>query len=218
MKKRFSIAIPFLLFGCIAFGQQRTMFNLFELGKQQKLEPVHRSIEAMEDGNYKGVNLSEDASEGLVWIKGVSFSKGSIEFDARGKDEFQKSFIGIAFHGQNDSTYDAIYFRPFNFYAKDSVRRIHAVQYVSQPVFTWRKLREDKATNAKYEKAIDNAPDPNGWFHVKVMVNDKVVKVFINDRKEPELTVQQLSNFSTGKIGLFAGDGSGGAFANLVIE
>jgi hypothetical protein len=218
MEKRFLISAPFIFFGCIAFGQQRVMFNLFELSKQQKLEPVHLSIEALEEDNYKGVKLSEDASEGLVWIKGASFSKGSIEFDARGKDEFQKSFIGIAFHGQNDSTYDAIYFRPFNFHTKDSVRRIHAVQYVSHPVFTWRKLRDDKTTNAKFEKAIDNAPDPNGWFHVKVLVKDKTVKVFINDRKEPELTIQQLSNFSSGKIGLFAGDGSGGAFANLVIE
>ena len=218
MKKRISILIPFILFGFMVFGQQRTTFNLFELTKQQKLESVHRSIQELGDGNYKGVTVSEEGREGLVWLKGVNFSKGSIEFDVRGKDELQKSFIGVAFHGQNDSTYDAIYFRPFNFHASDSVRRIHAVQYVSHPLFTWRKLREDKTTNAKYEKAIDNAPDPNGWFHVKVLVKDGTVKVFINDRKEPQLTVEQLSHFKSGKIGLFTGDGSGGDFANLIIE
>lgn len=210
--------VPFILFGSIAFGQQRTTFNLFELIKQQNLEPVHRSIRELGDANYKGVTVSEEGSEGLVWIKGVIFSEGSIEFDTRGKDELQKSFIGVAFHGQNDSIYDAIYFRPFNFHANDSVRRIHAVQYVSHPVYTWKKLRDDNTTNAKYEKAIDNAPDPNGWFHVKVLVKNRTVKVFINDRKEPELTVQQLSNFSSGKIGLFTGDGAGGDFANLIIE
>ncbi len=37
----------------------------------------------------------------------------------RGKNVFQKSFIGIAFHGQDDKTYDAVYCRPFNFIAKD---------------------------------------------------------------------------------------------------
>lgn len=218
MKKRISISILLLFFSCLAFAQQRRIFNLFELLRQQKLEALHRTIQTLEDGKYKGVRVSADSSEGLVWIKGVNFSKGSIEFDVRGKDELQKSFIGVAFHGQNDSTFDAVYFRPFNFHANDSVRRIHAVQYISHPVFTWKKLRENKATNAKYEKPIDNAPDPNGWFHVKLLVKNKTVKVFINGRREPELTVRQLSNFSSGKIGLFTGDGSGGDFANLIIE
>jgi len=206
------------LFAFTGYSQQRTAFNLAELTAQQKLQPVHRSIQVLEEGNYKGVRLSQEGSEGLVWIKGVNFSNGSIEFDVRGKDELQRSFVGLAFHGQNDSTFDAVYFRPFNFHTKDSVRRIHAVQYVSKPVYTWKKLREDKTTNARFEKGILDAPDPNGWFHVRVLVKDKIVKVFINDRKAPELTVQQLSNFSSGKIGLFEGDGSGGDFANLSIE
>jgi len=41
--------------------------------------------------------------------------------------------VGIAFHGSDNKTLDAIYFRPFNFQSTDPVRKIHAVQYVSHP-------------------------------------------------------------------------------------
>ena len=218
MKKGISTLAVLVSLACMAYAQQQTRFNLAELATQQKLETVRRSIQVFDDAGYKGVRLSEEGREGLVWIKEVIFSNGTIQLDVRGKDELQRSFIGLAFHGQNDSTFDAVYFRPFNFHAKDSVRRIHAVQYVSHPVFTWKKLRDDKMTNAQYEKEISNAADPNGWFHIKILVKDNIVKVFINDRKEPVLAVQQLSNFSSGKVGLFTGDGSGGDFANLSIE
>ena len=218
MKNGISISALFVLIACVAYGQQRNTFNLAELATLQKLQTVHRSIQVLDEAGYKGVRLSEEGNEGLVWVKDMVFSNGTIQLDVRGKDELQRSFIGIAIHGQNDSTFDAVYFRPFNFHAKDSVRRIHAVQYVSHPVYTWKKLRDDKTTNAQFEKEISNAPDPNGWFHIKILVKDKIVKVFVNDRQDPVLMVQQLSNFSSGKIGLFMGDGSGGDFANLIIE
>lgn len=218
MKNGISISALFVLITCMAHGQQRNTFNLAELATLHKLQTVHRSIQVLDEAGYKGVRLSEEGNEGLVWVKDMVFSNGTIQLDVRGKDELQRSFIGLAFHGQNDSTFDAVYFRPFNFHAKDSVRRIHAVQYVSHPVYTWKKLRDDKTTNAQFEKEISNAPDPNGWFHIKILVKDKIVKVFVNDRKDPVLMVQQLSSFSSGKIGLFMGDGSGGDFANLIIE
>lgn len=86
----------------------------------------------------------------------------------RGKDELQKSFIGIAFHAKNDSVYNAIYCRPFNFVAKDSIRRIHATQYVSHPELTWKKLRDEK--NAQFEKEINDPPEPNDWFTMKLYI------------------------------------------------
>src|ERR1017187_621430 len=51
------------------------------------------------------------------------------------------SGLGIAFHGEDTSTYDAVYFRPFNFNTTDPVRKIHAVQYVSMPDNPWFRLR-----------------------------------------------------------------------------
>ena len=140
----------------------------------------------------------------------------TIEVDLKGKDVFQKSFLGIAFHGVNDSTYDAVYFRPFNFYAKDSIRKIHAVQYISHPVFTWKKLREER--NGVFEKGITAAPEPNEWFHARIEVKGNIVNVYINDRKIPVLVVSKLNNRKNGKLGLWVGDGSGGDFSNLNVE
>jgi len=43
------------------------------------------------------------------------------------KDNYQQSFVGIAFHGLDSNTLDAIYFRHLTFNQLNSVRRIHAV-------------------------------------------------------------------------------------------
>lgn len=134
----------------------------------------------------------------------------------RGKDVFQQSFIGVVFHALNDSKYDAVYCRPFNFFAKDSMRRIHAIQYISHPVFTWNKLRAD--WNAVFEKEIINPPDPNGWFTMKLVIDKTTVKAYINQADLPSLTVERLNDRLTGKLGLFTGDGSGGDFRTIRVQ
>jgi len=68
-------------------------------------------------------------------LKNILFSNGTIEFDVKGKDVQGQSFVGLAFHGLDNSTYDAIYLRPFNFRTEDKLRKIHAVQYISHPVY-----------------------------------------------------------------------------------
>jgi len=152
----------------------------------------------------------------IVWLNDITFSNGTIEIDLRGQDVFQKSFLGIAFHGVNDSTYEAVYFRPFNFHAKDSIRKIHAVQYISHPVFTWRKLRDEQ--NGIFEKQLVNPPDPNGWFHARIVVSEENVNVFVNEDKIPSLTVKKIGDIKSGKVGLWVGDGSGGEFSYFRID
>ena len=112
-------------------------------------------------------------------------------------------------------TYDAVYFRPFNFRAEDPARRIRAVQYVSHPTYTWQKLRAEQP--GKYEKGVNPVPDPNGWFHARIVVASPSVTVYVNDAKEPSLVVNQLSDRKKGLIGLWVGNTSGGDFANLKI-
>ncbi len=134
----------------------------------------------------------------------------------RGKNVVQKSFIGIIFHAQNNKTYDAVYCRPFNFFAADSVKKVHAIQYISHPIYTWKKLREDK--NGQYEKEIVNPPNPKSWFKMILVVDNKNIKAFINDSKEASIDVQKISNFQKGKIGIFVGDNSDGDFKNITKE
>src|SRR5207342_2389645 len=120
--------------------------------------------------------------------------------DFKGKDVQQQSFVGIAFHGVDGTTYDAIYFRPFNFRAEDPARRIRAVQYISHPTHTWQKLRAEQPGN--FEKAVSPVPDPNGWFHARIVVASPSVKVYVNDAGEPSLVVGQLSDRKKGLLGL----------------
>ena len=144
-------------------------YDLFDLNKKGKLQVINRTLSSFMDKRGNGVSFSEANGDGVAWLDGVNFANGSIELDIKGKDVLQQSFVGVAFHGVDEKTLDAVYFRPFNFHATDSVRRIHAVQYISHPDFPWNVLRETQ--NAKYEKAILSAPDPNEWFHVKIVVD-----------------------------------------------
>ena len=151
---------------------------------------------------------------GITWLKDVKFSTGTIEIDLRGKDVMQRSFIGVAFHGVDTTTHDVVYFRPFNFRSSDPIRKIHAVQYVSHPDFPWHKLREEK--NGIYEKGIDPPPAATDWFHARIVVDTKQIKVFVNNASEPSLTVDKLNNRQDGLIGLW-NEGLNGDFANLTL-
>src|SRR6266566_2002594 len=94
--------------------------------QQRSIEPkdvrvFNRSVSALSDGTRKGVRLNEQPGEGVAYLKGIEFSNGTIEFDVRGKDVQGQSFVGVAFHGLDSTTYDAIYLRPFNFRTKGLV-------------------------------------------------------------------------------------------------
>jgi hypothetical protein len=189
--------------------------DLAALAEGKGLKVFNRSLSALNDGAKKGVRLSESPGDGVAYLEGVEFANGAIEIDIRGKDVQQQSFVGVVFHGVDEKTYDAIYFRPFNFKAEDPARRIRAVQYVSHPTHTWQKLRTEQP--GKYEKAVNPVPDPNGWFHARVVVASPKVSVFVNDAKEPSLVVEQLSDRKKGLVGLWVGNTSGGDFANFKV-
>jgi len=159
------------------------------------------------------VHLNGKPGDGLLWLNGSYFKNGRIDLDIKGKDEAGMSFVGLAFHGLNDSTFDAIYFRPFNF--KNPERSNHSVQYISQPVYTWKKLRDEHP--GKYESLVSPVPEPSGWFHATIQVEYPVVKVFVNNSDKPSLTIDQLSNRKNGWIGFWVGDNAEGWFKNLKI-
>ncbi len=202
MKK--AIIITWLLSSRLMAQMQVADFTVF-----------NRTISGVNEDGRSIIRFSEAKFEGLAWLNGKTFSEGMIEFDAKGRDELQRSFIGVAFHGQNDSTYEAIYFRPFNFQATDPVRHIHAVQYISHPKYTWKMLRETR--NGEFEKEIQPANvQATNWFHAKVEVRNGRIKVFVNNATTPCLDVPTLNpNAKSGKIGLWVGDSSNGDFANL---
>ena len=197
-------------------GQQRTLEpDLAKLADGKGLEVFHRTASRFSDGAKTGLRLSESPGDGVAYLQGIEFSNGTIEFDVRGKDVQQQSFVGVAFHGVDGTTYDAIYFRPFNFKTEDPARRKRAVQYISHPTYTWQKLRAEHP--GEYEQPVGPVPDPNAWFHVRVIVATPKVSVFVDQAKEPSLVVNLLSDRHKGRVGLWVGNNSAGDFANLKI-
>jgi hypothetical protein len=200
-----------------AFSQGISVrYDLFSMSEKNQLEVFNRDVSTFSENDKKGIRFSKAEKEGIAWLKHVIFSNGTIELDIRGKDVFQQSFVGIAFHGIDNRTMDVVYFRPFNFHVEDSVRKLHAVQYVSLPEYSWEVLR-DKFSGV-YEKPLKSSPDGIAWFHVKVVIKSPQVTVYVNGSKVPSLTVEKLNNRASGRIGLWVGNNSDGDFANLQIS
>ena len=176
----------------------------------------NRQVTPLVDGERSGIRLDEAAGDGVVWFPETRFSNGTIELDIRGRDLMGRSFVGLAFHGVDAETYDVVYFRPFNFHSPDPARRAHSVQYISKPLYDWSKLRSEHP--GQYEKPIESAPQPNEWFHARIVVAHPKVSVFVNGATEPSLVVDQLNDRGEGWVGVWVGNGSNGDFANLSIQ
>jgi len=210
MKKSVSLA-AFSLCSLLLQAQVQKP-NVQEL---DKWNIVNRTAVAVYEDGKNVVKLDEVPNDGQMILKGYQFSNGTIEVDIKGKNVLQQSFVGMAFHGNDDKTYDAIYFRPFNFNNPDTIRRWRAVQYISMPDYPWEKLRENFP--GKYENKVNPVPDPDGWFHAKIVVDGKKVTVYVNGAQTPSLAVEKLTSTTTGSIALWVGNNSGGSFANLVV-
>jgi pimeloyl-ACP methyl ester carboxylesterase len=190
------------------------VIGIAALSWSQTIKPDLQDLSKWAAYNRKVEAVNEDG-EGFSILKGIDFSNGTIEFDVKGKNVLQQSFVGLAFHGQDEKAYDAVYFRPFNFLNVDTARRSRAVQYVSMPNYPWEKLRENSP--GKYENKVSPVPNPDGWFHVKLVVDGKKVAAYVNNSATPSLAVERLTDVKNGGLALWVGNNSGGSFANLSI-
>ena len=207
MLRLFTLLI--FIIGCakISYAQKIDLTKLYNSGKLITFANHHVAVLKESDNG-----LTQD---GIVWLKDFTFSTGTIDVDLRGRDVFQESFLGIAFHGVDTTTFDAIYFRPFNFQSADTLRKKHTVQYISEPNFGWEKLRNEHSL--VYENAVNPFPMAKDWFHATIVVGKDSVTVYVNHSKKASLKVKKLNNRTDGLIGLwdFARDGD---YANLVIK
>ncbi len=213
MRIRQVLTALLLLAGLTSIAQDR--IDLHATVEQGRIEVVNRELNLIDEPTHRGIRLSKAYGDGVAWLKGVEFSNGVIDFDVRGEDVEQHSFVGIAFHSANDSTFDAIYLRPFRFKETTDSLRSRSIQYISFPKYTWRVLRA--RAPGVYEHAIDPAPDPNTWVHMRVVVQGDRVSTFINGAEEPSLVVNKVTKLHTGRLGFYVADTSGGDFANISI-
>ncbi len=216
MKNFHFIMTGFLILTSLSsFSQSVTVLDLHALVHNNGIEVFNREFSLFTEESRIGIRLSKAEGEGVAWLKGIQFSNGIIEFDVRGEDVKQHSFVGIAFHGVDNNTFDAVYLRPFNYKAPDELSRSHGIQYISLPIFTWRILRANFPD--KYERAVQPAPDPNSWVRFRIVITDTTFSTYINGNKEPSLVVEKLTKIKTGNLGFYVADTSGGDFANITI-
>jgi hypothetical protein len=178
------------------------------------LRAVNRDVTKLQ-GSQNGVHMSDRSDPGIVWIQGSDFTQGTIEVDVRGRDQFQRSFIGIAFHGVDDRTYEAVYLRPFNFRTEDVTSHRHAIQYMALPEFDWPRLRQKFPE--EFEGPVDSSIVPSDWVTLRVLVQGQIVEVYVGPSKTPALRIRKLGELNRGIIGLWTGNNSDGDFANLRI-
>ena len=190
-------------------------YNLGELAKANRIEVFNRTLDQTMADSPQAVFLNAAPEDGLAWITGVELSEGSIELEIRGTNQPGRSFVGIAFHGQHNRSFDAVYLRPFNFQTTEPERRSHSIQYISMPAHDWSELRNSHP--GKYEFAITPAPDPNSWVKLKLVVKGKNLAAFVNGSDVPALRVELLNDRLKGKVGLWVGNGSSGWFRNLKV-
>lgn len=191
-----------------------TAIDLAARARAGSLRTVGSSVTVIEEAGYRGVRMAPaSATPGRVmaWLDDIDVGDGTIDVDIRGKDVFQRSFPGFAFRAATDTLFDAVYLRPFNFHATDTLRRQHAVQYVSLPDYEWDRLRNERPE--VFENPVTPPPDPNGWVHVRLVLAGPRISVYVGDGAEPDLVVEALNTRARGRIGLF----NEGDFANLLV-
>ena len=209
--KKLLVPMIVCLFLAISFNSVYAQTKVPDLSKinDPEIWTLHNRV-IMDD---EFVHLNGQPGDGLLLMNDLNFKNGTIDVDIKGIDERGRSFVGITFHILNDSTFDAIYFRPFNF--KSPERNGHSVQYISHPKNTWYYLRENFPE--KYENPVNPVPEPTGWFHATIVVEYPKVSVYVDNAKDPSLVIEQLSDRREGPLGFWVGHNSEGWFRNLKI-
>jgi len=208
--------LPILFMLSFSFNANLFAQKLENVDISKVTTTVNRTISMNVVDKQHILSVNPGPGAGIIMIKYPTFENGEIEFEVKGRDVHQKSFVGFAFHIKNERNYEAIYFRPFNFRATDELRKKHAVQYVSLPNYDWEVLRNHHPL--QYEQPIGENLDPNEWFKVRIKVEAGKISVFTNDQPQPCLVVNPLGDLKSGKIGFFTGDDSPGIFRNLKIS
>ncbi len=159
-------------------------------------------------------------AQAIAIVRASDFRDGTIEADVvglprEGAPQTTRGFVGIAFRVQeHGSRYESIYLRMTNARAADQVQRNHSTQYVSQPDFTWQRLRKENPS--AYESYVDL--EPGAWTRVKIVVAGSTASLYVNGADQPCLIVNDLKLGEThGQVALWTGSNTEAYFSNLTV-
>jgi hypothetical protein len=210
-------ALVALGFGPFLISQALTAPDLKGIPSGSSWTTINRAVKVIEQDGRVVADFDAQPGDGMARLDGLSFTTGEIECDILGRSvPAQGSFVGIAFGVQSSETYEAVYFRPFNFRSEDPARRAHSVQYIAHPEWTWGRLRQERP--GRFESAVEPAPDGDRWLHVRIVVGATKIEAYVDGAAAPCLSVDRLAGSRTGAVALWVGNNSPGKFANLKIK
>jgi hypothetical protein len=188
------------------------------------LKPVNVTIEPTTYEGKKALRVVESSQQydgnALALLDNLDFTNGTIEVDlagrpAAGSAESARGFVGLAFRSTPDGrAFECFYIRPTNGRADDQLRRNHSTQYVSEPEYPWRRLRNESP--GVYESYVDL--ETGAWTHLRIEVEGVKARLFVNGSPQPVLLVNDLKHGQgSGGIGLWIDAGSEAYFRNLIV-
>ena len=150
---------------------------------------------AKKDGDMLAILADRQFKDGTIELSVAGARLPDAPADSRG-------FIGLAFRtGDAGEWSEVFYLRPTNGRADDQLRRNHAVQYVSHPMFTWERLRREAP--GVYESYADM--EPAVWTTMKIVVSGSRARLYVNGAEQPCLIVNDLKRgAAAGRIALWA--------------
>ncbi|HEX6225131.1 MAG TPA: hypothetical protein VFZ52_12005 [Chryseolinea sp.] len=199
----------FVLAGCIALLPaaislaQRKVAPVKKIPMKAEHWTVHSGKASFE--KYKNVDAIRLEAGGLVILKDLDFTNGTFEFDAEPLDAQDSPFVTSYFRFQDRGESEVFYLRVGR---EDSHKRNDAVQYspVIKHVNLWDLLPQYQGPSRLYN---------NDWNHIKIVVNGKQMRAYVNDMDRAALEISCLEgSVSHGTLAL---EGLA-AFANLVIR
>lgn len=141
-------------------------------------------------GQYLGRD-SAILGGGVYAAKNTEMLNGRIEVDIAMHG--QRGFVGIVFRHQSDTNYELVYLRPHKSGLPDALQYTPVLNGLS----AW-QLYSNEGFTAAAEL------NHNRWVHVMVIVEGNQARVFIDDRLEPALVVNDLKGgLGAGAVGIW---------------
>ncbi|SFE83407.1 LamG domain-containing protein [Spirosoma endophyticum] len=192
--------------------------SVVELDGEEVLK-VERDLEVLPfDEKHLGATVNGPL---YTRLKNSDFENGTIEVKVLSR--IQKNtpyrdswgFIGLAFRINSDnSAFESMYIRPKVGRVKNPVVRNQAIQYYSYPNYKMDNI--GRSPGGPFEASADIGLDE--WITLRIEVEGQQASLYINDKKEPSLSIKQLKgNLKSGAVGLWVDIGTEGYFKDLRI-
>lgn len=192
--------------------------SIVKLNGEEVLK-VERDLKALPfDVNHLGATVNGPL---YAKVKNSDFENGTIEVKVLSR--IQKNthypqswgFIGLAFRINDDnSAFESMYLRPKVGRSANTAVRNEAVQYYSYPDYKMDKI--NGTPGGPFQVGADIGLDE--WITMRIEVEGQQATLYINDKKEPVLTIKNMkSNLKSGAIGLWVDIGTEGYFKDLKV-